>query len=332
MHEGDAEVLVAIAPLAVCLFFVTFFVGNICFPVVRLSRAGMRLVWIALALAVVVSVAYAVYQPPDGMDEGLALVASSVKLRDGLNVPCRPGPPNQPGGKVKIISYADGPRAIALGEIAAQLTQKYVSRHVGFSYYMHHDCRPRYRHLQWTKIPLLFHELQDPHPPEWLLWLDADAVFTNVKFNVYTQFLANLQPETVLVVAEDIGGGRPINTGMMAMRCGKEAKELLRLIWDVGRDLKLMRAWFHEQGTLTHLVNTVPRIAKLVVVLGGKWDEVGFTVKMYSDGALASPGARGGPFVWKPGDTIGHAIGPRPGGTDKLKALLELQDFINKQQ
>ncbi len=94
-----------------------------------------------------------------------------------------------------------------------------------------------------------------------------------------------------------------------------------------------MRAWFHEQGTLTYLVETVPRIAQSVVVLGGKWDEKGFTVKMYSDGALSSSSssvARRAPFDWKRGDTIGHAIGPRPGGTNKLKALQELREFINK--
>ncbi len=233
---------------------------------------------------------------------------------------------------MKIISSADGPKAIGLGEVSARLTQKYVAKHAGFAFYMYHDCRPRVRHLQWTKIPLLYLELHDPSPPEWVVWLDADAIFTDTSYDVHTKFLANLPPETVLVVAEDVGGDRPINTGMMAVRSGEEGKGLLRMIWNVGRDLKLLRAWFHEQGTLTHLTKVDPWVAGAVVVLGGKWDSSGFTVKMYADGTLPANSFPKEVFAWRPGHTIGHGIGPKAGGTNKLKALRELEEYIEKRE
>jgi hypothetical protein len=332
MHESDAELVAAMLPLAVCLFFVTFFCGNRWFPVVRLSQPASRAVWATLAAAVMLSVLYMMYIPPDGMDEGLAVVASGVKLRDGLDMPCHGSPPNPAGLRLKIISSADGPKAIALGEVSARLTRNYAARHEGYAFYMYHDCRPRIRHLQWTKIPLLYREMLDPSPPQWLMWLDADAVFTETAYDVHAKFLANLPPETVLVVAEDIGGDRPINTGMMAIRSGEEGKRLLRMIWNTGRDLKLLRAWFHEQGTLTHLTKVDPWVAGAVVVLGGKWDASGFRVKMYTDGSIAANSFDKAPFAWRLGDTIGHAIGPKAGGTHKLNALHELDEYIQNKE
>lgn len=57
---------------------------------------------------------------------------------------------------------------------------------------------------------------------------------------MYQQFLSRLPLETALVVAEDVGGHMPINTGFMAVRTGhSRAKELMRTIWNAGRELKV---------------------------------------------------------------------------------------------
>ncbi len=157
---------------------------------------------------------------------------------------CEPVSKNVPGAKVKIISYADGLKAMEFAEVSGRVNGKYARDH-GFGFHIYHDCRPRIRHLQWTKIAFLFYELQAPSPPEWLLFVDADEVFTEHDYDVYEKFLSRLPPEKVLVVAEDIGGKMPINTGFMALRSNREKSlDLLRLIWNVGRDLKVERGCF----------------------------------------------------------------------------------------
>lgn len=63
--------------------------------------------------------------------------------------------------------------------------------------------------------------------------------------------------------------------------------------------MQLLRKWFHEQGTLTHLYKTTPWIAAATVILGGKWDkEPGAPrVKMYVAGSLLSGQFREGVLV-----------------------------------
>lgn len=82
--------------------------------------------------------------------------------------------------------------------------------------------------------------MRNPDAPEWLIFIDADAAFVEYEYNIYESFLSRLPPEVMLVVAEDIGGEMIINTGFMAVRTGHQrSRELLRLIWDKGRDLKV---------------------------------------------------------------------------------------------
>jgi hypothetical protein len=152
---------------------------------------------------------------------------------------CKRSPPNLPGLKLKIISFADGQHAMELSQVSGRVNSQYASLH-GFGFHIYHDCRPRIRHLQWTKIPLFYLELNDPNPAEWIMFVDADLVFTEMDYDVYSKFLSRLPPEVFLVVAEDIGGGRPINTGLMALRSGHDrSMELVRLIWNTGRNLKV---------------------------------------------------------------------------------------------
>ena len=103
----------------------------------------------------------------------------------------------------------------------------------------------------------------------------------------------------------------------------------MELIWDTGRSLRLLRSWFHEQGALTYLVETQEHVRRAVVVLNGNGaGEI--RVKMYADGSLPSNEFPAESYAWRPGDHIGHAIGPKKGGTNKIKALHELETHIDK--
>lgn len=317
-HSDDhQEVIASLVPLCCTMFLFSFLALNhLCgrvWPIPRrLSLAALALVSI---LGLPASLFYLAYLPPDNLSS-----SSSLAL-----VSCHRAPPNPPQLiKVKIISYADG-KAVPLGRISARLNARYADRHK-FAWFMYRDCRPRLRHLQWTKIALLHLEMEDPNPPEWLIWVDADAVFVEQGLNVYEGFLKTLPTQIELVVAEDIGGSMPINTGVMMVRTGENARRLLELIWDTGRELGLLRRWFHEQGTLTHLYQTHESIHRAVMILGS--DTQAFRVKMYTDGSLPLGAFPKEPFAWRPGDHIAHAIGPKKGGTNKLKALEELEKHI----
>jgi hypothetical protein len=124
--------------------------------------------------------------------QGLAIVKSSA-WRRGATVDCDLAVRNEPGVKVKILSYADGHKSMDLATISAKVNAEYARLHVrtkrvvvlsfhltvdqGFAFHVYRDCRPARRHLQWTKIALLYHELQAPSLPEWLIFVDADEVF-----------------------------------------------------------------------------------------------------------------------------------------------------------
>ena len=318
------DVIYDVIPLAICLFLVSLFGLNHCLgrKAYRISeRTSLFILILVTCLLTPGAVFYITYEPPD-----------SLLDPHGPWKSCSPSPPNRTGIRVKIISYADG-KATALGKVSGRINAKYADTHA-YGFHMYHNCRPLIRHLQWTKIALLHLEMQDSTPGlEWLVWIDADAVFVEQSYDLYEEYLETLGPEIDLVVAEDLGGdsGRPINTGIMMLRVGERGKRLMELIWDTGRDLHLLRDWFHEQGTLSFLYDSDPDLRNSVIVLGNKAVDDEVRVKMFTDGSIDANVFSADTYSWRPGDHIAHAIGPKKhGGTDKMKALLELERYIGE--
>lgn len=314
MTPQEFEIVEAILPLAFVIFLLTFFGFNNFVRVIALSRRQTVVVFVTLGALCGTAVYLIHHVPSEGMDLGHCSFYTK-----------EPSPADL---KVKIITCADF-AVVGQGEISSRINRQYASHFDGFAFQRYRGCIPWRRALQWTKIPLLWHELSDPNPPEWVVWIDADAVFVRPDYNLYDRFLRSVPDHIVMLVAEDVESwGRPINTGFMAVRRGAVSLTLLERIWNEGPRLHLRYRWFHEQGTLTWLVDHDEHIRKQVMILKG--DDPG--VKMYSDGTLPN-----GPFGkeehdWRPGHVVAHAIGPKPGGTNKMKALMELEEYVQKQR
>lgn len=317
----DYELLEALLPMTFFVFLLSFFASNLLMRVMPLSR---RANWIIIGV-VIVGGAIALYVGLYGLpSEDISLQGSSCSVYTR--------PPTPSGTRVKLITFADA-KSEALADLSERINKLYVAHFPGYVFARYTGCFPRRRALQWTKIVLLHEELQgnDAEVAEWTVWLDADAALVNFTYDLYGNFLSVLDKKTLLVVATDIPEwGRPINTGFMAVRRGEGSRRLLEEIWTNGPRLHLRYNWFHEQGTLTHLVKTVPIIAEQVLVVARPYwssDDVP-GISMYVQESLLSGNFGKEPYIWRPGHVVAHCIGPRSGGTNKRKCLLELTDYV----
>ncbi len=175
--------------------------------------------------------------------------------------------------KVKIIMFYD--------QDFGMLTEKHNREYAGargYAFQRHMSgCGPLNRALQWAKIALLRLEMERSSRAEWLVWIDADAVFSNWREGLKEGLLDEMGPEVVLVVGSDIEElGRPINTGWMAVRVGTAGKQLLDEIWKEGAKRKKRWLFAHEQDAMTHLYRTRSDVKRQIAIVKDK-------VRMFSD-------------------------------------------------
>ena len=170
-------------------------------------------------------------------------------------------------------------------------------------------CTLAARAPQWTKIALLYEELLRPELNEWVVWIDADAIFTNYEEDV-ADLLEQQPQKKVLVLGRDLGRqfGRPINTGFMAVRAGGRGRQLLQQIWAKGAWLRKRYLFGHEQEALTRLMDEDKDVRHQVKVLKD-------TVRMFSEKV-----GKDDHHLWRKGDLVAHAAG-WPGVRSKIQAL-----------
>lgn len=208
---------------------------------------------------------------------------------------------------VKIITYFD-PRQY-FGLLSSKWNRQYAQRW-GLRFQRHTSgCTLSHRAPQWTKIALL-HEEMLRGQPDWVVWIDADAIFTNYDINL-AQILDGMPMQTVMVVSRDMGAqfGRPINSGFMAVRVGGRGRELLRRIWSHGAAIRKRHLFGHEQEALTSLMALDKEVYDQVWVLKDM-------VRMFSE----KVDEKSDPHLWRHGDLAAHAAG-WPGKKAKIHAL-----------
>ena len=271
------ELFESLYPLAVTVFFLSMFGFNLWFKTINMTRRR-NLVVVGFCVLGVLFGIYLVFNVP------------SEKMNLGRHCTAYAGKWNDQKAKVKIITFADG-KSSFLGDQSSSVNKAYAEK-FGFIFKRYYRCGPKKvrghvscstyaervflkRALQWTKIPLLHEEMTAHNAPEWVMFIDADAVFVNFDYNLYDDFLRHLDKIHVLVAQDLDAGWRPINTGVMIMRVGKFSKELLERIWNTGPSLHLRWNWFHEQGTLTYLVEKDKKVRDAVMVLTGEIPGVG---------------------------------------------------------
>ena len=128
--------------------------------------------------------------------------------------------------KIKIIQYMHGTHEYF--PWSEWINRRYCERH-GYDYVVRRDEPRSDRHVVWHKVPVILDELRDC---DYLLFLDADAVFYSHELTVEHELFPALQ-ETSILMAQDCGSesqrwhpGLP-NSGVILMKNEERAKEFL---------------------------------------------------------------------------------------------------------
>ena len=90
------------------------------------------------------------------------------------------------------------------------INRRYCERH-GYVYVLRSDEPRRDRHICWHKIPIIMDELRDC---DYLLFLDADAVFYSHELTIENELIPELQGKPVLMAQDCASESLRWNTGM----------------------------------------------------------------------------------------------------------------------
>jgi len=127
--------------------------------------------------------------------------------------------------KTKIVQFMYGDSAYF--PYSEQINRYYCQRH-GYEYVLCQKTPRADRHVVWHKIPLILEELRDC---DYLLFVDADAVFYSHELAVENELIPELSDKVVLM-AQDVMGerdrwnpGKP-NSGVILTRNTERAREV----------------------------------------------------------------------------------------------------------
>lgn len=126
--------------------------------------------------------------------------------------------------KIKIIQYMYG--NLAYFPLSEWINRRYCERH-GYDYVVRHDPPRQDRHIVWHKIPMILDELRDC---DYLLFVDADAVFYNHELKIENELIPELQ-DKIILMAQDCAAethrwvpGKP-NSGVVFAKNTERARE-----------------------------------------------------------------------------------------------------------
>lgn len=131
---------------------------------------------------------------------------------------------------IKIVQYMHGHfEYFAWSE---KICRAYAGRH-GYEYVVSREEPRRDRHVVWHKIPTIIEQL---HDCDYLLFLDADAVFYSHELTIEEELIPCLGGQSIMM-AQDIAGEeerwhpkRP-NSGVIFMRNDTKARHFLE-VWN----------------------------------------------------------------------------------------------------
>ena len=123
------------------------------------------------------------------------------------------------------------------------INRRYCERH-GYDYVIRRD-KPRVdRHICWHKIPMIIDELFDC---EYLLFLDADAIFYSHELTVENELIPEMQGRSVLM-AQDCGKeslrwtpGNP-NSGVIFVSVAEKTKQFF-IDWNLVSEIDEETRW-----------------------------------------------------------------------------------------
>jgi len=163
---------------------------------------------------------------------------------------------------IKVLQYMYGNFKYFLW--SEKINRRYCERH-GYEYMISRDMPRTDRHVTWHKIPVILKELQDC---DYLLFLDADAVFYSHELTIENELLPLMEGKQVLM-AQDVAcervrwtPGQP-NAGVILAKVNHEVREFFEF-WDQASDIDESTRWNWppEQLALWNIV--LPKFSGMV--------------------------------------------------------------------
>jgi len=143
--------------------------------------------------------------------------------------------------RIKIIQYMYGNQTYF--PWSEWINRRYCERH-GYDYIVQHDEPRKDRHICWHKVPFILDEL---HHCDYLLFLDADAVFYSHELTLENELIPALENKSILM-SQDCGSelsrwnpGLP-NSGVILVKNNERVREFLTE-WDGVSELDEETQW-----------------------------------------------------------------------------------------
>jgi hypothetical protein len=201
-----------------------------------------------------------------------------------------------------ICTVALGTEYKAATAPCLRATQNYCARHKYNYLFLTENPPDLFRPYAWAKVCLLFYALE--HKYKHIMWLDADALITNVE--VELQGFTNILEQTnksILITQIYYG----INTGVFFLRGGWKSRILLNLIWC--NRFYISHGWW-EQAALMDLLRRHTEVA----------NEQYIEPRSRNFNSVPPELARDLETAWQPGDFIIHFAGARGSKLSELIA------------
>lgn len=149
-----------------------------------------------------------------------------------------------PNKKIALVSLRT-PQTLDWA-VTAEVNQRFYCKKNGYSYIFYDDIPIKSEIPHWNKVTILLEHLSNY---EWLVWIDSDAIFTNI--NQKLEEVIAKAPDKDLLVCDDIGGWT-LNTGVMFLRNCEWTRNIFTKLWCMEHVPHSKAA---EQSSLIHLLN-----------------------------------------------------------------------------
>jgi len=159
--------------------------------------------------------------------------------------------------RIKIIQYMHGDHEYF--PLSEWINRRYCERH-GYEYVICRDVPRADRHVVWHKISVILDELQDC---DYLLFVDADAVFYSHELTLENELIPALRGKTILM-AQDCAAevhrwtpGKP-NSGVILIKNTDRAREFLTE-WNRATDIDAGVRWQWPPTQLALWQHVIPK-------------------------------------------------------------------------
>ena len=147
---------------------------------------------------------------------------------------------------------------LSYGKYTRAINNKYCEEK-GYTYYVEDDSMNIFKNVSgraitWYKPKFLL-EVFEKLNPEYVLFLDADAIVCGFDYNIQ-DFIDN---DFNIICTEDYGPSL-LNAGVFIMKNTQWTKDFLQKWWDIGDELeggRYKNALWHDQTCFGHLMNTL---------------------------------------------------------------------------